>query len=179
MSDERAFDENEVYDILRNERRRGVLRELAANGLASTIGRLADEIAAQEAGEAPPPTDVRQSVYVSLHQTHLPKLDNLGVVRYDRDDRTVELLPPGQEVVDHLKRDSDDDGRLVAVAAAALALAVVGLLLALGSLAGVPLLVSVAGVVWATVALVGVAVVSLVALLRPAAVPTDLVDRGT
>jgi hypothetical protein len=134
MSSETQFDENEVYDILRNERRRHVLRYLVDDGEVSTIADIADHIAEIESGESPPPSDTRQSVYVSLHQTHLPKLDGLGVVEYDRDDRTVTLLEGADGVVRRLEGPGGDATPLAWV----LGVAVAGFLATLGALLGAP-----------------------------------------
>lgn len=59
---------------------------------------LSVSIAERESGESPPPTNLRESVYNSLHQTHLPKMDREGVVIYDKDRKTVELDGPAREV---------------------------------------------------------------------------------
>jgi DNA-binding transcriptional ArsR family regulator len=137
MNEEDRFEENEVYDILRNERRRNVLRLLRDDGRTATIGDLADAIAEAETGESPPPNDTRQSVYVSLHQTHLPKLDNLGVIEYDREERTVELLPRSDPILARL--DGDGGGELAAgFVRRVLAVALLGLLLVVATAAAVP-----------------------------------------
>jgi hypothetical protein len=142
MSSETRFDENEVYDILRNERRRHVLRYLVDDSETSTIADIADHIAEIESGESPPPSDTRQSVYVSLHQTHLPKLDGLGVVDYDRDDRTVTLLEGADEVVTRLEGPGGDDATALGWV---LGLAVAGLVATAGALVGAPELAGVVG----------------------------------
>jgi len=162
MVSEPTFDENEVYDILRNERRRNVLRHLQSEGgdATVTIGDLADAIATAETGESPPPSDTRQSVYVSLHQTHLPKLDNLGVVEYDRDDRTVELRPAAEEVLGYLEREETGDETAATVVRAILVVAGLGLLATVGSVAGVPVLTGVGGAIWGTVSLAVVVVLA-------------------
>jgi hypothetical protein len=135
MSSETRFDENEVYDILRNERRRHVLRYLVDDGDASTIADIADHIAEIESGESPPPSDTRQSVYVSLHQTHLPKLDGLGVVEYDREERTVRLLEGADEVLRRLEGPTDADATPLAWV---FGVAVVGFVVAVGALLAAP-----------------------------------------
>lgn len=84
--------ESEVYDILRNDRRRAVIQHLQSIPHAMTVGDLADIIAENESDESPPPRNVRQSVYVSLHQTHLPRLDEAGIVAFDSVQNEVELL---------------------------------------------------------------------------------------
>lgn len=55
-------------------------------------------IATVEADESPPPKNVRNSVYVSLHQTHLPKLDDAGIIDYDKDRKTIVLREAARDV---------------------------------------------------------------------------------
>ena len=93
-----AIDEREIHDILRNWRRRMVLRELKSNAGSTTLRDLAEALAEEESGESPPPRNVRNSVYNSLHQTHLPKLDEAGVVTYDTDRKTVSLESQARDV---------------------------------------------------------------------------------
>ncbi|WP_254543489.1 DUF7344 domain-containing protein [Halomarina pelagica] len=83
--------ETDIHDVLRNDRRRHVIRELRSRVGIVTLRGLAESIAEREAGESPAPRNVRDSVYNSLHQTHLPKLDDMGIIRYDRDRKTIEL----------------------------------------------------------------------------------------
>jgi hypothetical protein len=87
-----------IHDVLRNTRRRLTLDCLqeASDGTMS-VRELSERIATLETGEDPPPRNKRQSVYVSLHQTHLPKLDRLDVVTYD-DAREVRLDERIEEV---------------------------------------------------------------------------------
>ncbi len=115
--------------------------ELLGRERTWALSDLAEEIAAAETGERPPPRNKRQSVYVTLHQTHLPKLADHGVVDYDSERKTVTVEPRGLDIVGS-ERDGADAGettgsngaesqgpirleRSIAVAAAGLALAVV------------------------------------------------------
>lgn len=66
-----------------------VLERLGATDEPLTTRELSESIAAQEAGEQPPPRNVRQSVYISLQQTHLPKLAELDIVEYDENSKEV------------------------------------------------------------------------------------------
>lgn len=93
------LDESEIHDILRNDRRRLTIDSLqeAEDGQMS-VRDLSEQVAALETGEDPPPRDKRQSVYVSLHQTHLPKLDKHDIVEYDSDSKTVSLRERVREV---------------------------------------------------------------------------------
>ena len=93
------LDAAEIHDVLRNDRRRlslDCLRE-AEDGVMS-VRELSERVATLEAGEDPPPRNKRQSVYVSLHQTHLPKLEDLGIVVYDSDPKEVSLQGKMREV---------------------------------------------------------------------------------
>jgi hypothetical protein len=90
--------ETEIHDILRNDRRRRVIEHLQESVGTVTLRELAETIAAHESGASPPPRPVRESVYNSLHQTHLPKLDDEGVVDYDEHRKTVDLRPGARDV---------------------------------------------------------------------------------
>lgn len=95
-----TLSEPDIYEILANPRRLETLRHLTdtAGGRTVTLRDLSTELAIRETGETPPPAGIRESVYNSLHQTHLPKLDGLGIVRYDRDTRTVTLQANARDV---------------------------------------------------------------------------------
>ena len=77
--------ECQIHSILANERRRAVIERLDASPGTVTVRDLSTTIAAAETGESPPPARVRESVYTSLHQTHLPKLADAGFVESDRE----------------------------------------------------------------------------------------------
>jgi hypothetical protein len=81
--------ESVVHEVLANDRRQLVLRCLDG---PTTLRDLADRVAAESEGEDPSKS-ARQSVYVTLHQCHLPKLDDFGIVEYDDDRKTVEPAP--------------------------------------------------------------------------------------
>jgi hypothetical protein len=89
---------SEIHNVLRNERRRQAIEYLRECDRTLTVDELAKYIATLETGESPPPHDVRKSVYVSLHQTHLPKLDELGIVEYDLRSKELELTDRATEV---------------------------------------------------------------------------------
>nr|WP_255195638.1 hypothetical protein [Halorarius litoreus] len=96
---EEALDPGEIHDVLRNDRRRLTLRSLReAEGGSMLVRDLSERVATLETGENPAPRNKRQSVYVSLHQTHLPKLDSLGIVEYDDEEKVVTLKEKVKEV---------------------------------------------------------------------------------
>lgn len=123
-----SLTEGEIHDILRNDRRRAVIEFLFEHDRQATIRELSEHIAALESGEEPPPRNIRQSVYVSLHQTHLPKLEGLGVVDYDTDSKDVELLDQAELVATHMGQI--DGGAPDSVAMGYIGLGTLGLLLA-------------------------------------------------
>lgn len=93
-----TIEPQEVHDILRNDRRRNVIKQLQNRLEPVSLRVLSERIAEIETGESPPPSDVRASVYNSLHQTHLPKLDEKDIIDYDKDRKTVRLREPAREV---------------------------------------------------------------------------------
>lgn len=76
---------NDVFDALRDPRRRRVLAALEdATGGRRDVTALAETVAAG---------DDREQVHAGLVHHHLPKLDQLGYVRWDRDGGTVARGP--------------------------------------------------------------------------------------
>jgi len=90
--------EGDAHEVLRNDRRRAVIEQLRQTVGESDLRTLAEAIASDETGQSPPPRNIRESVYNSLHQTHLPKLDRLGIVDYDENRKTVVLQREAREV---------------------------------------------------------------------------------
>lgn len=100
-----------VFDILKNRRRRQVIRHLRDVEGAVTIGDLSEQLAAWE-NDVPVPEVTykqRKRVYISLHQTHLPKLDDSGVVDYDRRSGAVALNDSIEPYEMHLDLQVDDE----------------------------------------------------------------------
>ena len=88
-----TVDRETVFDILSNRRRRYVLHVLKGGEEPVEIRELSERIAAWENGCLPErvTSKERKRVYAALHQSHLPKMDRAGVVRYDPDRGTIEL----------------------------------------------------------------------------------------
>jgi len=93
-----------VFDILSNTRRRMVLYYLRQYGGSATVQELAKEIAALENDiEVDELTRQQQKrVYVSLYQTHLPKLEETGIVESDDDTGEVFLTERAGEIDSYL-----------------------------------------------------------------------------
>jgi len=81
-----------MFDLLGNARRRRTLRHLLDEPRIP-IGDLSARIAAWENDATVEAVSSRQrkQVYSSLYQTHIPRLDDHGLARYDADDRVVAL----------------------------------------------------------------------------------------
>lgn len=84
-----SIPESDVYHLLSNPRRRETLSVLWERPEPVTLRELSERIAAAEAGVDPAPRLLRESVYNGLHQTHLPKLGEFGLVEYDPDRKVV------------------------------------------------------------------------------------------
>lgn len=94
----KRLDDNDIFHVLSNPRRRKTIEQLSNTTGTIELRELAKRVAAEESGEDPPPRDVRRTVYISLHQTHLPTLDKLGIVDYDDDRKVVRLRDRAREV---------------------------------------------------------------------------------
>lgn len=81
-----------AFEVLANKRRRLVIRTLVKHDESELpLTRLAEHVAAAENGieRDDLASEERKRVYVSLYQTHVPKMDGLGVIGHDGDDGQV------------------------------------------------------------------------------------------
>jgi len=95
----------EIFDVLQNERRRHVLQYLREHGGPVALGDLADHVAAAEYNC---PTDEvtsaqRKRVYTTLQQSHLPQMDEVGIVEYDSDDGVITTTDQTKELTVYLE----------------------------------------------------------------------------
>jgi len=129
------LDAGQIHDILRNDRRRLAIKCLREMGGRLTVRDLSEEVATRETGESPAPRDKRRSVYVSLHQTHLPKMDELGIVADDDGDEKRVRLEHIETAETYVTATPDRDSRLTG---AYLGVALVGFATAAAVIAGIP-----------------------------------------
>jgi len=111
MVEESELALDDAFNILSNSRRRYILYYLYTRSEPATIDELAGQIAAWE-NEIPVEElddTARRRVYVSLYQTHLPKLDDFGIADYDRDDGTVTLTEGAEEIVRYLPVEEHEE----------------------------------------------------------------------
>ena len=95
---ERTLPQIAIHDILSNSRRRAVLTYLKSEQGTLEVSDLATRIAERETDTSPPPRDLRRSVYNSLLQTHLPKLDSKDVIEFDDDQKIVTVSDSARDV---------------------------------------------------------------------------------
>ena len=99
-----------VFDILRNERRRRVLKHLDDVDGRATLGEMAERLAAVENDkpESQITSQERKRLYVGLYQCHLPRMDESGAVAFDDDRGTIETTEHTESFLDHLPEDDAD-----------------------------------------------------------------------
>jgi hypothetical protein len=82
-----SLSQSTIFDVLSSRRRRAVLRLLRETDESLDLTALTEQIAADEVGVSVDdlPSQARKRVYVSLYQTHIPRLEDVGLVEYDSD----------------------------------------------------------------------------------------------
>lgn len=80
------------HDLLAAQRRRLALDVLAERSVPVSLDDLANVVAAREDSDGV--NDHHRTVKITLHHTHLPKLDDADIVDYDPDSRQVESFQP-------------------------------------------------------------------------------------
>jgi hypothetical protein len=171
---ESALSQDVVFDILSSSRRRYVLYRLREAEGPIELTELAEQVAAWENDtETDQITEQeRKRVYVSLYQTHIPRLDDVGLVVYDRDTGQIELAEEATQIDDYL-RSGDERFRWERVyLGLAVASAVFLAATALGPLGAVPDLAA-TGVVVAAFVLTAAAQ-AVTRLQREQSVPPEL-----
>jgi hypothetical protein len=124
---------DEVFEVLSSSRRRLILYNLHRRGGKAVLRDLARDTAEAESDDDVD-DDVVKRFYISLYQTHVPKLEEVGLVRYDSDTKTVSLTDRIEEVEAVLNAESEPERPWALYYGA---LAVVGSALAVVQLSGV------------------------------------------
>ncbi|WP_425600868.1 DUF7344 domain-containing protein [Halobaculum rubrum] len=100
-ADSPGVSEDEIFDVLANPRRRHALHAIAGEeDRTHELGDLSERVAAWENGieVAEVSYDERKRVYTALQQSHLPRLDEAGLVEFDKDRGTVDATPALEDV---------------------------------------------------------------------------------
>lgn len=105
------FSKDDIFHILQNERRRNVLRYLADVEGQVEMRDVAEQVAAWEHNTTLESlTSVeRQRVYIALYQSHLPKLDKMGVIDYNQSRGIVVRCPEADQLTRYLEVDDEEE----------------------------------------------------------------------
>lgn len=106
-----TLSQDTAFDLLSNARRRLALQYLQETGGPVSIGELATQVAAME-NDIPVEevaSQQRKRTYVSLYQTHVPKLAKAGAVEYDSDEGVVELDGDARMITSYLSPSRMDE----------------------------------------------------------------------
>ena len=92
-----------IFDILKNQRRRHVLRYLREHE-TTTLSDLAEHVAAleNEKDVRSLTSSERKRVYVGLYQCHLPRMSDAGVIDFDSDRGRIELRDSAEQLDEYL-----------------------------------------------------------------------------
>jgi len=109
-SDYQSLSQDQVFDLLSNSRRRFVLHYLKQADGPVRLSELAAEIAAieNEVSVDELTSQQRKRTYVSLYQTHIPKLQDAGAVTYDAETGMVELAAGAGEIGEYFQQQRSD-----------------------------------------------------------------------
>ena len=108
-SDYHPLSQDQVFDLLSNSRRRFVLHYLKQAEGPVRLSELAAEIAAIENDISVDEltSQQRKRTYVSLYQTHIPKLQDAGAVSYDAETGMVDLASGAGEIGEYFQQQTE------------------------------------------------------------------------
>ncbi|WP_458188072.1 DUF7344 domain-containing protein [Haladaptatus sp. NG-WS-4] len=100
-----------VFDVLKNQRRRYALHYLKQAEESVQLSDLAEQVAAWENDITVDAISAaeRKRVYTALYQSHLPKLDDAGIVDYNQNRGIVELAAAAEQLDPYLETNTRDD----------------------------------------------------------------------
>lgn len=108
--DTNRLSQDKAFDLLSSPRRRYVINHLQHAGEPVELTELAKKVAAWEnetsVGELT--SKQQKRVYVSLYQTHIPKLEEFGIVEYDSDAGTVAVTDQIDDVSRYLSEEDNE-----------------------------------------------------------------------
>lgn len=129
---EESLEREAIFEVLSNARRRCIVHYLKQHeGRRVELRELVDYVAAWEDDTTirKLDSDKRKSVYAAIRQTHLPKLQDAGIIEYEHMRGEVELTDHIQEVQLYLEYVPNNDIRwseyYLGLSAVSLALVVV------------------------------------------------------
>lgn len=101
MTSENELSRVDLFEVLSSDRRRALLCFLRLRGGEADLRELATQIAAWEQDTDPEAVseDDTKRVYISLYQSHLPKLEEYELVSYDSDTKQVSATARTKQVL--------------------------------------------------------------------------------
>lgn len=102
---------DQVFEMVKNERRRLTIDYLKNNPGKTSLGELSEKIAAIENDKPIKAitSKERKRVYVGLYQCHLPKMDDLDVIKFNKDRGWIELGPNAERLYPYVNMDEEGD----------------------------------------------------------------------
>jgi DNA-binding transcriptional ArsR family regulator len=145
-SESTTLTKDTTFSVLKNRRRREVLKYLRDHDSEAKLSDLAEHIAAKENDIEirALSSDQRKRVYIGLYQCHLPKMDDAGVVDFDKNRGDVTLLDQAEELFQYLDNGDEATDADAHRGRYSLALAWGVGLFVVGGLAGVPPMAAIA-----------------------------------
>lgn len=102
--DRTELSEDTIFRLLSARRRREMLRILKELGGETTVADMAAEVATREHGREGNAAK-RKAIYVSLHQTHIPKFVEAGILERNVANRTIHLTGCWKQLYAYLAFD--------------------------------------------------------------------------
>lgn len=102
---------DQIFHLLQTQRRRDALRYLKHHDNPVEMRALAEQVAAWENDTtvAKLTSAERQRVYIALYQSHLPKLDEKGIIEYNQSRGVVERAARAERFDPYLEAESNRD----------------------------------------------------------------------
>lgn len=101
---------DQVFEILKNRRRREVLKFLNERDESVSLSDLAEHVAAieNETTVKALSSSQRKRVYVGLYQCHLPKMDDMNIVDFDQNRGRIELAENAGQLDAYIEPGTDE-----------------------------------------------------------------------
>ena len=179
ISDQDTLSQDVVFELLSSPRRRFVLYYLRSETESVKLTDLADEVAAWEY-ETPVEElteQERKRAYVSLYQTHVPKLAEAGLIDHDTDDGMLRLTERMSDIDRYLPSEDTPDIRweLVYISLSAAGIIIFAIGLSNGGVFGEISMDLAGGII--LLSFVGTAIIHFItSYLKKQRLPIDLAD---
>ncbi|RBI60693.1 hypothetical protein DMJ13_17155 [halophilic archaeon] len=108
----KELSDDKIFHLLQVKRRRDALRYLQNHNGSAEMRDVTEQVAAWENNTTVTElsSNERQRVYISLYQSHLPKLDKEGIIKYDQSRGNVTLTPLAEQLKPYLDVAVNDTG---------------------------------------------------------------------